>query len=178
MGKISATEASPAVAWGWGKGGGARRHALDAAVPWYQILVSCSDWSNVFMLTDSRGCWQYRVLSMSRLYHYAPTKSVIKPPNQFIYAKNACCVQLRLVLREGVNHNCTEILRDLLWNLFGCSSPVAGRAFSSATSLFLFAEAGVTLAVYFFSAHIALHCPHDLNSWNRLVLLQLAVKVK
>ena len=87
---------------------------------------------------------------MSRPYHYAPTKSVIKPQNQFIYAKNACCVQLRLVLRERVNHNCTEILRDLLWNLFGCSSPVAGGAFSSETSLFLFAEAGITLAVYFF----------------------------
>ena len=150
MGKISTTEESPAVTWVWGKGGGAWRHALDAALPWYQILVSCSDWSNVFMLTDSRCCWQYRALSMSRPYHYAPTKSVIKPQNQFIYAKNACCVQLRLVLRERVNHNCTEILRDLLWNLFGCSSPVAGGAFSSETSLFLFAEAGITLAVYFF----------------------------
>ena len=107
MGKISATEASPAVAWGLGKGGGACRHALDAAVPGYQILVSCSDWSNVFMLTDSRRCWQCRALSMSRSYHYAPTKRVIKPPNQFIYARNACRVQLRLVLRERVNRNCT-----------------------------------------------------------------------
>jgi len=33
MGKISAREGSPAVAWGWGKGGGAWRHAFDAAVP-------------------------------------------------------------------------------------------------------------------------------------------------
>ena len=114
----------------------------------------------------------------SRSYHYAPTKRVIKPPNQFIYARNACRVQLRLGLRERVNRNSTEKLRDLLWNLFGCSSPVAGGAFSSETSLFLFAEAGVTLAVYFFSAHISLHCLHDLNSWNRLVLLQFAIKVR
>ena len=40
-----------------------------AAVPWYQISVSCSDWSNVFMLTDSRCCWQYRALSISRSYN-------------------------------------------------------------------------------------------------------------
>ena len=26
------------------------------------------DWSNVFMLTDSRCCWQYRALSVSRFY--------------------------------------------------------------------------------------------------------------
>ena len=35
-------------------------------------------------------------------------------------------------------------LRDLLENLFGCSSPVARDAFSSETSLCLFAEANVT----------------------------------
>ena len=28
---------------------------------------------------------------------------------QFIYAKNACCVQLSLVLQGRLNHNCTEI---------------------------------------------------------------------
>ena len=34
IGKISASEASPAVVWGGGgKGGGACRHASDAAVP-------------------------------------------------------------------------------------------------------------------------------------------------
>ena len=27
------------------------------------------DWSNVFMLTDSRCCWQYRALSVSRSYN-------------------------------------------------------------------------------------------------------------
>ena len=36
-----------------GGGGGAWRHALDVAIPWYQILVSCFDWSNHLMLTDS-----------------------------------------------------------------------------------------------------------------------------
>ena len=66
IGKISASEASWAVFWGGGMGGGAWSHAFDTAVPWYQILVSSSDWSNVFMLTDSRCCWQYRVLSISR----------------------------------------------------------------------------------------------------------------
>ena len=69
MGKISASEASRAVSWGEGKGGGARRHAFDAAVPWYGILLSCSDCSNVFMLTDSRYCLQYRALSISRTYN-------------------------------------------------------------------------------------------------------------
>ena len=66
IGKISASQASRAVYWGGEMGGGAWSHAFDAAVPWYQILVSSSDWSNVFMLTDSR-CWlQYRALSISR----------------------------------------------------------------------------------------------------------------
>ena len=41
------------------------RHDFDAAIPWYQILVSCSDWSNVFMLTDLQCGWQYCALSMS-----------------------------------------------------------------------------------------------------------------
>ena len=91
-----------------------------------------------------------------------------------------------------------EILRDLLETLFDCSSPVACGAFSSETSLFLFTEAVVTLAgffffclfvfvvvvvvfcvfVVFFFAHITLRCPHDLNAWNRLVLLRLAIEVK
>ena len=43
-----------------------------------------------------------------------------------------------------------EILRDLLETLFDCSSPVACGAFSSETSLFLFTEAVVTLAGFFF----------------------------
>ena len=42
-----------------------------------------------------------------------------------------------------------KILRDLL-ELFACSSPVACGAFSSETSLFLFTEAVVTLAGFFF----------------------------
>ena len=33
IGKILASEASRAVSWGGGKGGGAWRHAFDAAVP-------------------------------------------------------------------------------------------------------------------------------------------------
>ena len=54
-----------------------------------------------------------------------------------------------------------------------------GGAFFSETSIFLLTEAVVTLAVYFFfSAHISLHCSHDLNPWNKLVLLQLAIEVK
>ena len=69
IGKISASEASWAVSWGGGMGGGALSHAFDAAVPWYQILVSSSDWSSVFVLTDSRCCWQYRALSISRCYN-------------------------------------------------------------------------------------------------------------
>ena len=68
-GKISVSEASRAVAWGGGKGSGAWRHALNATVPWYQTLVSCSDWSKVFMLTDSRCSWQYHTLSISRSYN-------------------------------------------------------------------------------------------------------------
>jgi len=55
-----------------------------------------------------------------------------------------------------------------------------GGAFFSETSLFLLTEAVVTLAVYFyfFFLLISLHCPHDLNPYNRLVLLQLAIEVK
>ena len=69
IGNISASEASWAVSWGGGMGGGARSHTFDAAFQWYQILVSSSDWSNVFMLTYSRCCWQYRSLSISRSYN-------------------------------------------------------------------------------------------------------------
>ena len=39
------------------------------------------------------------------------TKRVIKAKNQFIYAKNAFCVQRSLVLREHVNQNCTARLK-------------------------------------------------------------------
>ena len=42
---------------GKGKGSGTWRHAFDAANPWYQILVTCSDWSNVLTLTDLLYCW-------------------------------------------------------------------------------------------------------------------------
>ena len=52
-----------------GMGGGAWSHAFDAAVQWYQILVSSSDWSNVFVLTYSRCCWRHRSLSKSRSYN-------------------------------------------------------------------------------------------------------------
>ena len=71
------------------------------------------------------------------------------------------------------------------------------RIFLLETSLILFTEAVVTLAVFlllllfllslllflllfvfFFFAHITLRCPHDLNAWNRLVLVQLAIEVK
>ena len=66
---IVESEVSRAVAWRGGKGGRAWRHAFKAAVPWYQILVSCSDWSSVFMLTDLWFCWQYHPLSISRSYN-------------------------------------------------------------------------------------------------------------
>ena len=68
-GKISVSEVSWAVAWGGRKGGRAWRHAFNATVPWYQTLLSCSDWSKVFMLTDSRCSWQYHALSISRSYN-------------------------------------------------------------------------------------------------------------
>ena len=38
IGKIAASKVSLVVAWGGGKGGGAWRHAFDAAVPWYQTF--------------------------------------------------------------------------------------------------------------------------------------------
>ena len=71
MGKISKSKASPVVVWGGGNGGRAWRHAFDAAIPWYQILLSCSDWSNVFMLTDLQCGWQYCALSMSRSCYFS-----------------------------------------------------------------------------------------------------------
>ena len=58
------------MVWGGGNGGGAWRDAFDAAIPWCQILLSCSDWSNVFMLTDSQCGWQYCTLSMSRSCYF------------------------------------------------------------------------------------------------------------
>ena len=45
------------------------------------------------------------------------TKSLIKPKNQWIYAKNAFCAQLSLVLREHVNQNCMEIPREQFFSL-------------------------------------------------------------
>ena len=45
------------------------------------------------------------------------TKSLIKPKNQWIYAKNAFCAQLSLVLREHVKQNCMEIPREQLFSL-------------------------------------------------------------
>lgn len=53
--KKSGREASRVVVWLRGKSGGACRYAFDAAVPLYEILVSCSDWSNVSKLTDSHA---------------------------------------------------------------------------------------------------------------------------
>ena len=55
---ISTSEASPAVAWGWGKGGGAWRHAGF----WYHALIG-----------QTSSCLQIRgavgALSMSRSYY-------------------------------------------------------------------------------------------------------------
>ena len=45
-------------------------NAFDAAIPWYQTLVSCSEWSNAFMLTDSQCGWQNSGLSMSRSFYF------------------------------------------------------------------------------------------------------------
>ena len=45
--------------------------------------------------------------------NHHPTKRVINPQNQLIYAKNAFCVQLSLVLREHVNQNCTARLKKI-----------------------------------------------------------------
>ena len=56
---------------------------------------------------------------------HAPTKSAIKPKNQWIYAKNACCVQLSLVLRECVNHNCT--IAFSVYDVFQFRVPVLSR---------------------------------------------------
>ena len=44
----------PSVAWGRKKGRGACRLCFDAAHPWYQILVSWSDWSDRWLLTSER----------------------------------------------------------------------------------------------------------------------------
>ena len=44
---------------------GKGRRSLETC--WF--LVSCSDWPNLFMSTDSRCCWQYCALSMSRSYY-------------------------------------------------------------------------------------------------------------
>ena len=48
---------------------------------------------------------------------------MIKPKNQWIYAKNAFFVQQSLVLRKQVNQNCTETPRKQLF-LFGLALSV------------------------------------------------------
>ena len=55
-------------------------------------------------VTFTKRLTETDVQKVQHLYH-APTKSVIKP----VDLHNACCVQLSLVLRECVNHYCTEI---------------------------------------------------------------------
>ena len=40
-----------------------------------------------------------------------------KTQNQWIYAKNSCCVQLSLVLRERVNQNCMRSFFPIAWLL-------------------------------------------------------------
>ena len=66
IGKISASEASPAVVWGGGKGGGAWRHAFDAAgimlwlvkclhVDRFAVLLTVSrSFSFTFLLSGKR----------------------------------------------------------------------------------------------------------------------------
>ena len=54
--------------------------------------------------------WVINRRSKVQYCNHAPhAKSVIKPKNQWIYAKNAFCVQLSLVPRKHVNQNCTEV---------------------------------------------------------------------
>ena len=50
--------------------------------------------------------------------NHPTTKRVINPQNQLIYAKNAFCVQLSLVLREHVNQNCTARLKKNRYRFF------------------------------------------------------------
>ena len=40
------------------------------------------------------------------LYYHVPTKGVIEPKNQWIYFKNACCIQLTLCSETHKPHNC------------------------------------------------------------------------
>lgn len=37
-------------------------------------------------------------------YNYAPSKRVVNTKKQWMYLKNACCLQLNLVHWNGVNH--------------------------------------------------------------------------
>ena len=75
-----------------GKGGGAWRHAFDAAVPWYQILVPCSGWSNVFAFFQCHAptirekifkdeFWASNINFFARLFAYpsAPRRATNMP---------------------------------------------------------------------------------------------------
>ena len=68
----------------------------------------------------------------------APVTHFISPPwNINSTNSNAICMSTSIIM-------VTANLRDILENLFDCSSLVACGTFSSETSLFLFAEAAVT----------------------------------
>ena len=79
------------VAWGGGKGGGAWRHAFGSAVPWYQILVSCSDWVNWLLQTftqfwlDKPNKTDYKfnrnTLRLNSLLHKVLNLHIVPPRN-------------------------------------------------------------------------------------------------
>ena len=71
--------------------------------------------------------------------NHHPTKRVIKAKNQFIYAKNAFCVQRSLVLREHVNQNCTARLKKNRYRFFPMVTSSEAKRFGyGRENLFIF----------------------------------------
>ena len=79
------------------------------------LILSCDKlWSHAFTKRSTYKLPTFKRYSIIMLLH---TKSLIKPKNQWIYAKNTFCAQLSLVLREHVNQNCMEIPREQFFSL-------------------------------------------------------------
>ena len=72
--------------------------------------------SSVFLSRAVLSCVHYFQAPTTQKVQYCnhtpQAKRVIKPKNQWIYAMDAFCEQLSLVLRKHVSQNCTELLRE------------------------------------------------------------------
>ena len=114
---------------------------------WRKIVRTHQPWSNLYITdfwtilirqitykTDNKFNGR-NTLKLNSLSHKMLNLHIFPHFVWYVYYKKLCKRALWRTLWT---------LRDLLANLFGCSSPVGRGAFSCKMSLLLFAEAGVT----------------------------------